>query len=344
MASTPEAVLEQLQQRKFAPVYFLQGDEPFYIDQISDCIEKNALSEADKGFNQVVMYGKDVDMATILGNARRFPMMAERTVVIVKEAQSVLDIEKENGQKMLETYLQNPLPSTILVFCYKLKMLDGRKSLSKTIDKKAVLVTTKKLYDNQIPTWISNYVKAKGYKIGPKATQMLSDYIGSDLSRIANEIDKILVNLGAGGTIDEDLVQRNVGISKEYNIFELQTAIIARNVLKANQIVQYFEANPKAAPAIPNITILFSFFSKVLLYQYLKSKQLATDSRSVGVSDYALKNIQQAAQGFSASQVRAMISYLRQADLQAKGIEGGNMNDGEVMKELVFRLLHPLAA
>ena len=344
MPATPDVVLDQLRQRKFAPVYFLQGEETFYIDQISDFIEKNALPEPDKGFNQVVLYGKDADMATVLGNARRFPMMAERSVVIVKEAQSVADIDKENGQKMLETYLANPLPSTILVFCYKNKVLDGRKSLSKTLDKKAVLVTTKKLYENQVPAWVGNYVKNKGFKIGPKATQMLSDYIGADLSRIASEIDKILINLPEGGTIDDDLVQKNVGISKEYNIFELQEAIVARNPQKAFQIVQYFESNPKAAPVIANITILFSYFSKVLLLQYLKSKNLAADPKTMGVSDYSLKQIQKAAQQISPGQVRAMLSHLRQADLQAKGIEGGNMNDGQVLKELVFRLLHPVAA
>ncbi|QMU28418.1 DNA polymerase III subunit delta [Adhaeribacter radiodurans] len=339
---TAEEILQKLKNKQYAPVYFLQGEEPYFIDLISNYIEQHALAESEKGFNQVILYGKDVDISTILLQAKRYPMMSERSVVIVKEAQSIVDIDREAGMKQFEAYLQNPLPSTILVFCYKLKVLDGRKSLAKAVNKHAVLLTTKKLYENQVPTWITGYVKSKNLQIQPKATLMLSEYIGADISRLANEIDKLALNLKPEQTIDERMVQENVGISKEYNIFELQTALIQGNVLKANRIIQYFEANPKNNPIIPNLTLLFSFFTKLLCLHASPDKSEAAISKSLGNRSFLVKEYQQAMRTFTYYRTAQIIHFIRVADLQSKGIEGGNMTDGEIMQELVFKILHPM--
>ncbi|MBB6610151.1 DNA polymerase III subunit delta [Pontibacter sp. Tf4] len=342
MAHTPEGILEQLQKRNFAPVYFLQGEEPYYIDLISDYIEQHALQEHEKGFNQVVIYGKDVDVATVLLQAKRFPMMAERSVVIVKEAQSIQDIDKEDGAKQLEAYLSNPLPSTILVFAYKHKTLDGRKSLSKAFAQHAVMLTTKKLWENQVPAWVTNYLKSKGIKATPQAVQQLSEFIGSDLSRLANEIDKLLLNLKPGQTIDERVVLENVGISKEYNIFELQAALIAQDALKANRIINYFEANPKNNPVIPNIGMLFSFFSKLLSLHGAADKSDAGLKKLLGQQAWKLKEYQHAMRLYPINRVADIVHYIREADLQSKGITGGDMSEADIMRELVFKILHPV--
>jgi DNA polymerase III subunit delta len=342
MAHTPEGILEQLRKKEFAPVYFLQGEEPYYIDLISDYIEQHALQEHEKGFNQVVIYGKDVDVATVLLQAKRFPMMAERSVVIVKEAQSIQDIDKEDPGKLLEAYLKNPLPSTILVFGYKHKTLDGRKALSKAFAQHSVMLTTKKLYDNQVPAWVTGYLKSKSIKATPQAIQQLSEFIGADLSRLANEIDKLLLNLKPGQTIDERVVQENVGISKEYNIFELQASIIAQDVLKANRIVNYFEANPKNNPVIPNIGMLFSFFTKLLSLHAAADKSEAGLKKLLGQQAWKLKEFQHALRIYPINRVVDIIHYLREADLQSKGITGGDMSEADILRELVFKILHPI--
>lgn len=342
MSHTPEGILEQLKQRQFAPVYFLQGEESFYIDTIADYIEQHALQEHEKGFNQVVLYGKDVDVSTILLQAKRFPMMSDRSVVIVKEAQSVQDIEKEEGMKQLEAYLQNPLPSTILVFCYKHKTLDGRKALAKAVNKHAVLLTTKKLYENQVPAWVTGYLKQKSIKATPQAVQLLSEYIGSDLSRLANEIDKLLINLKPGATIDEGVVQVNVGISKEYNIFELQAALIARDALKANRIIHYFESNPKSNPLIPNLSMLFNFFTKLLTLHTQADKSEAGLKKSLGSQAWKVKDYVLAMRIFPPQRCVDIIHYIRVADLQVKGITGGDMSEADILRELVFKILHPV--
>ncbi|WP_242928220.1 DNA polymerase III subunit delta [Pontibacter vulgaris] len=342
MSHTPEGILEQLKKRQFAPIYFLQGEEPYYIDLIADYIEAHALQEHEKGFNQVVIYGKDVDVSTVLLQAKRFPMMAERQVVIVKEAQSILDIEKEEGMKQLEAYLQNPLPSTILVFCHKHKSLDGRKALAKAVNKHAILLTTKKLYDNQVPAWVTSYIKSKSLKATPQAVTMLSEFIGSDLTRLANEIDKLLINLQPGQPIDERVVQENVGISKEYNIFELQSALIAQDALKANRIIQYFEANPKNNPLIPNLSLLFSFFTKLLCLHMAKDKSEPGIRKELGNKGFLVKEYMHALRAYPGQRTVDIIHFIRVADLQVKGITGGDMSEGDILKELVFKILHPV--
>lgn len=340
MPQKPEQVLASLKKRQFAPVYFLQGEETFYIDLISDYIEKHALAEHEKGFNQMVLYGKDITVGNLLTQARRFPMMAERQVIIVKEAQDIQDLGREEAQKLLESYMERPVPSTILVINHKYKSLDGRKSLAKTIDAKAILVDSRKLYDNKIPEWITGYVKEKEYSIHPGATQLLADFIGNDLSRLSNEIDKLLINFKEKTEINADMVQKYVGISKEFNSFELQKALIGRDVLKANQIIQYFEANPKSNPLIQVVATLFSFFSKVLLAHDSKDKSDAGLAKALGVNPFFVKDYIQAMRTYPLLKVIRIIHHLRTADLQSKGVDAGQATEGQILKELVFKILH----
>lgn len=340
MAQTAESVLKDLKAGRYAPVYFLQGEEPYFIDKIAGYIEKHALSEAEKGFNQVVMYGKDVDVAAILNNARRYPMMSERQVVIVKEAKDIQDLNKADGQTMLENYVKNPQPSTVLVICHKYKTIDGRKSITKTLDKHAVFVTAKKLYDNQVPDWINQYVTDAGFTIERKAAFMLTEYIGNDLERLTNEIDKVLINFQTKIQIDASIIQKYVGISKEYNVFELQKALSLRDVVKANRIVQYFESNSKNHPVIPMIAMLFSFYSRLLIIHHSGERSEAGIARLLKINPFFAKEYVTAVQYYSLPLVIRNISFLRKADLQSKGIDSGSLTEGQLLKELVFKLLH----
>ena len=343
-----DAILKQLQQRQFQPVYFLQGEEPYYIDVVADLIEKTVLAEHERSFNQVIVYGKDVDVTGILGQAKRFPMMAERSVVIVKEAQTVADLEQERSWPFLEAYLKNPLASTVLVFCYKHKTLDSRKKLGKLLGGKessVVLMTSKKLYDNQVPQWLTANVRGRGQQITGQATAMLAEYIGADLGRLANEVDKLVLNLKPGQPIDEELVQRMVGISKDYNIFELQKALVQRDVLKANRILAYFAANPKANPLIPNLTLLFNFFTKLLVLHQAGPNPTDGVFKSLGImNSFAQKEYQQALRVYPAERVVGLIHNIRRADAQSKGIESGSMDDAEILRELVWLILHNVPA
>jgi len=340
MAQTAESVLSELKTNKYAPVYFLQGEETYYIDLISDYIENNVLSDAEKGFNQTIMYGRDVSMSDILTNARRFPMMSDRQVVIVKEAQQIGDINKEGGQKLLTDYLENPLDSTILVFCHKNKKLDKRKALGKVIDKKAVTVTTKRLYDNQIPDWVSGYLRNKGFKATPKAVQMLVESIGNDLERLSNEIDKMLINFKEKVEIDEHMVQKYVGISKDYNVFELQKALMVKDIVKANKIINYFEANAKKNPIIPIIAILFSFYTKVLTIHGISDRSERNLASKLRVSPYFVKDYITASRHYSLNRAIQNIHFIKLADLQSKGVDNVSMTEGQILKELIFKLIH----
>ncbi|WPP52538.1 DNA polymerase III subunit delta [Catalinimonas niigatensis] len=343
MPHSPESVLKSLREKQFAPLYFLQGDEPYFIDQIADYIEENVLSESERGFNQMVMYGKDVDVSTILSNARRYPMMSERQVVIVREAQEIQDLNNKQGQELMEAYVKNPMPSTILVFCYKYKTFDGRKPLSKLLDKLAILVESKKMYDNQLPEWIAQYVKHKGSQIEDKAVQMLADYIGNNLERLTNEIEKVLINFRQGeeeGKITPAIVQKYIGISKEYNVFELQKALAVRDVLKANRIIQYFEANQKANPIIPIIALLFTFFSKLLLVHHSTDKSERALAGVLKINPFFAKEYKIAAVNYPLPKVISNIHHLRVADQHSKGIENISGTDAQILKELIFRLMH----
>ena len=339
MPQKPEIVLDNLRNNQYAPVYFLQGEEAYFIDLISNFIEQNALQESEKGFNQVIMYGKDSDMSGIITNAKRYPMMSERQVVIVKEAQEMGEWNKQESQRLLENYVANPLPSTILVFCYKYKSLDGRKSISKSLDKNTVLVTTKKLYDNQIPSWINNYVMSKGHTIQHKSAQLLADYTGNNLERLSNEINKVLINLDEIVEIDAGHIQKYVGISKEYNVFELQRALTIKDAFKAQQIVNYFAANPKSNPIIPVIAILYGFFTKILLIHSAKDRSERYLAGQLQIRPFFVKEYLTAWRNYSEEQVLQNIHHIKMADLKSKGIEAGNLGNGAILKELVFLLL-----
>ena len=340
MSQSAEQVLSELKSGQFKPVYFLQGDEPFYIDQIVDFIEEKCLGEAEKGFNQTVVYGKDVNMAQVLTHARRFPMMSDRQVVIVKEAKDIQDINREEGQKLLMSYLDAPVPSTVLVFAHKHKNLDGRKPLAKAAKAKSTFVSTAKLRDYELPPWIEQYIRSKGFGINDRSVLMLAEYVGTNLERLSNEIGKILINLPEGGMINEDLVQKYVGISKDYNVFELQRAISYRDVVKANKIVRYFAANAKANPIIPMIALLYGFYSKLLIFHGTRDKSDQALMGAMGIRPFALKEYKAAARHYPLGKVMACIQLLHKADLRSKGVESGSMNDAAILKELVFNLMH----
>ncbi len=340
MDAQVKGLLSELKGGKYAPVYFLQGEETYYIDVISDYIEMHALSEADKGFNQVVVYGKDVTMATILTHARRFPMMAERQVVIVKEAQDIVDLNKEIGGKLLLDYLNQQVPSTVLVFCHKHKTLDKRKELGKKIDKYAVTISTKKLYDNQLPAFVGEYIQAKKIAIQDEAIQAICEFVGNDLHRLTNEIDKLVISLQPGETISVEKVMNQVGVSKEYNIFELQKAILQRDSLQANKIVNYFASNTRKNPIIPVVAFLYSFFSKVLAATSAEDKSEKGLVSVLKVSPYAARDYTLALRQFSQQQVVNNVMAIKEADLNLKGVNTGTSDDGQVFRELVWRLMH----
>src|ERR1700710_2549624 len=288
---TAAEILKDLKNRKYKPLYLLHGEEPYFIDQVSGFVEHKLLPDAEKGFNQTVLYGKDTDIMTVLGAAKRYPMMAEHQVVLVKEAQEMKwgrDDDDKKSINPLLNYLENPLPSTILVFCYKYGKFDKRKKTYKAIEKNGLVFESAPLYDNKIPGWIENYISGKGCRINQQASLMLAEYLGNDLSKIANELEKLMLNVSAGQEITLEHIQNNIGISKEYNVFELQTALCQKNAFKVNQIINYFEANPKANPIVLVLGNLNNCFSKVLACHYVKDR--SNLAREIGVNPYFVKD------------------------------------------------------
>lgn len=340
MDATVKKIISDIRARKYAPVYFLQGEETFYIDQIAELIETTVLTEAEKGFNQVIVYGKDAAMATILTHARRYPMMSEKQVVIVKEAQDIPDLNKEIGAKLLLDYLSKPVPSTVLVFCHKHKSLDKRRELGKKIDQLSVCLTTKKLYDSQLPAFAAEYAGEKNVNIEDRAIAVLCELTGNDLHRLANEMDKLSISSEEGKAITAEKVLAHVGISKEYNIFELQRAIIQRDVLLANRIVRYFGDNTKKNPAIPVVAFLFSFFSKLLAASQVPEKNDKALVSALKISPYAAKDYLMGLRNYSADKIVLVISFLKEADLRLKGVNTGSDSEEEILRELVYRILH----
>ncbi len=338
MDASVKKVMADLRAGKYAPVYFLQGEETYYIDLVSDYIEENALSPGDRSFNQVVVYGKDTPMATVLTHARRFPMMADRQVVIVKEAQDIPDLNRETGSKLLLEYLRNPSPTTILVFCHKHKTLDKRRELGKKVDQLATVLTCKKMYDNQLPEFLNEYAKEKKVAIDDRAVLALCEFVGNDLHRITNEVDKLTIAV-QGKTITLDHVIQGVGVSKEYNIFELQKAIIRKDTVLANRIVNYFEANTRKNPMIPVIAFLFSFFSKLLVASQSADQSDRGLVSTLKISPYAARDYAAALRQYSTEKIISAISSLREADLKLKGVDSGSVTEGQVLRELVYRIL-----
>ena len=339
-AYTYESVLKDLKAEKYAPVYFLQGEEPYFIDVITNYIEKNALKDDEKSFNQTVVYGKDTNLVNILGTARRFPVMAPRQVVLVKEAQEIPDWGQEKAKTMLANYCQKPVPSTILVFAHKYKKLDGRSKLTQVLQKEAIFLETKKFYDNQIPNFVRTYLAEKQVKATEKAITLICEHIGNDLSRVTNEIDKVLLNFDSKTTtINEDIITKYVGISKEFNTFELQDALGKKDVLKANQIVHYFALNPKNNPLIPTIALLYSYFTKLIQVHLCQDKSKASIAKSLGVNPFFADDYISASQNYPLNKLIQIVHYIREADLRSKGIES-NMDENQILKELIFKVLH----
>lgn len=340
MDASVKKIMTALKARKFDPVYFLQGEESYFIDLISDHIEQHALSDAEKGFNQVILYGKDVSMATVLTNARRFPMMAEKQVVIVKEAQDIQDLNKELGIKLLLEYLKQPVPSTILVFCHKHKSLDKRRELGKNIEKLATTISGKKMYDNQLPDFLADYAREKQVNADMQAIQALCEFVGNDLNRLTNEFDKVTIGLQPGEAVTIDQVLSKVGVSKEYNIFELQKAIVQRDLLQAARIVNYFESNTKKNPVIPVVAFLYSFFSKLLIASGAPDKSDKGLLSVLKISPYAIRDYTLALRYYPAPKIAANISYLKETDLKLKGVNAGSADEGQLLRELIYRLMN----
>lgn len=341
LTKTPEKVLKELKEGKYAPIYFLSGEEPYYIDSISDFIEANCLPESEKGFNQTILYGKDTNVSTIIQNARKFPMFSERQVVVVKEAQDIGDLLKEDSEKMLTAYLQNPSPTTVLVFCYKYKKLDARKKITKTIQQHSVFIESKKIYDNQLGPWINELVKERGYKIDAKATILLVESIGVDLSRISNELEKLFINIKSPDeTINENMVEKYIGVSKEYNVFELQRAIGRKDIMTANKIVNYFMSGTKGSFLIPMIGALYSYYTKLLLLHSAKENNPDAAARLIGVNSFFVKEYITAKDKLGWPACVRAISALREADKMIKGYNYPSMDEGWILKELVFKLIH----
>ncbi len=332
--SNIDQFLSDLKNQIYSPVYLLQGEESYYIDLISDYIEQRVLGELEKEFNQTIVYGKDTSVPALISMARRFPMMANYQVVIVKEAQAVEKLDE------LAPYAEQPLRSTILVLCHKYGSVDRRKLFFRAVEKNGIVFDSPRLYDNKIPEWIQHYIKVRNYAITDKAALMLSEFLGTDLSKIVNEIHKLLINLPVGATITEEIVDRNIGISKDFNVFELQKALGSRDVYKANLIIRYFAENPRDNPLVKIIPILYTWFIKVLLYHTLPDKSRKEAAAALGVNQFFVNDYQMAAKNYPPGKMVQIFSLLREYDLKSKGMDNSSTSDGELMKELIFKILH----
>src|SRR6478736_4263564 len=317
----------------YKAIYWLEGEEEYFIDKVMKYAESNILNESETAFNLSVFYGKDADWAAIINACRRYPMFAERQVVLLKEAQQMRDIEK------LEAYIENPLTSTIFVVSYKEKKVDGRTRLAKLLKEKGVVLTTKKLYDNQLPEWTEELVQSKELTISQKALMLLVDHIGNDLSRIENEIDKIAINLGKRNNITETDVEQYVGVSKDFNVFELQAALATKNLSKAIQIIQYFEANPKAAPIQLILPSLYAFFSKVFMIYGLNTRDEKTIAASLGVNPFFIKDYLRTITLYSYADVEKLLLLLSDYNLKSIGINNSGTADGSLLKEMVVKMI-----
>jgi DNA polymerase-3 subunit delta len=330
-----EDIISDLKKRIFKPVYFLAGEEPYYIDLITDYIEEHVLDEAEKSFNQIVYYGEETSVNSIIETARRFPMMSNHQVVIVKEAQSLKKIED------LLIYVEKPLKSTILVLNYKYKVLDKRTRLVKSLETNGIYFESARLRDYLVPGWIERYLMTRGIKTDPSASAMLTEYLGNDLHKIENELQKLLIALPPEKpVITTTLIEKNIGISKDYNNFELQKAIGEKNILKANMIVNHFAANPRDNPITLTISSLFSYFSKLLTYHYLTDKSKNNVAAALKVNPFFVKDYETSASKYNVSRTVQVINLLRTYDMKSKGFGDISSEPGDLLKELVFKILH----
>ncbi|MFT3701611.1 MAG: DNA polymerase III subunit delta [Agriterribacter sp.] len=328
-----EKIIADWKKKSFKPIYWLEGEESFYIDQVIDFAEHHLLPESEAAFNLSVFYGKDANWTEVINACRRYPMFAERQVVLLKEAQQMRDVEK------LEPYIANPLTSTILVVAHKEKKVDGRSKLAKYLKQNAVMVTTKKMYDSQLPEWTNDLVQSKGYSISQKALMLLVDHIGNDISRINNEIDKLLLNIGSRKNISEEDIEAYVGVSKEYNVFELQEALQRKDLAKAMRILQYFESNPKAAPIQLLLPSLYNFFSKVYMLFSVQGADDKTASAAIGVNPFFMKDYKLAARNYGYNGTENTLLLLHHYNLRSIGIHDAGTEDASLMKEMIVKMM-----
>ena len=334
--TTYEEIARDLKNRIYKPVYYLMGEESYYIDRISEYIAQTVLNENEKEFNQTILYGADTDIATIINAAKRYPMMSKYQVVIVKEAQGVKNIDE------LSYYLQKPLESTILVLCHKHGVLDRRKKLAAEIEKVGVLFESKKIKDAQLTGFITSYLKRKSIEIEPKASEMMAEFVGTDLSRMAGELEKLIITLPKGQKrITPEQIEQNIGISKDYNNYELRNALIIKDVFKANQIIKYFEENPKTNPLQMTLSVLFNFFSNLMLAYYAPEKSEQGIAAQLGLkSPWQSKDYLAAMRKYSGVKVMQIIGEIRYCDAKSKGVGNSSLGDGELRRELVYKILH----
>ncbi len=328
-------IVNDIKSGNIKPIYFLMGEESYFIDKLADYIEQNLLSEDEKGFNQTVLYGRDVTIEDIVSTAKRYPMMAERQVVIVKEAQ---DLSRTIDK--LESYVDHPMQTTVLVFCYKYKTLDKRKKMTKSLDKVGVVFESKKLYENQVGDWIKRVLSGKNYTIEPKANAMLVEFLGADLSKINNELEKLQIILPKGSTITPKHIEENIGFSKDFNNFELLNALGSRNQLKAYQIAQYFSDNQKANPLVVTTATVFGFFVKILKYHGLKDRNPKNVASALGVSPYFLKDYDVALKNYPMRKVSQIVTTLRELDIKSKGVGANALATSDLLKEMLFKIFN----
>jgi len=328
-----EKILTEWKSNIFKPVYWFEGEEEFYIDQLMDYAEHKILSESEKAFNQTVFYGRDANWADVVNTCSRYPMFAEKQLVLLKEAQNMKDIDK------LEGYISSPLKSTTLVISYKGKSLDGRTRFAKMLYQNGEAVQTKKVYDNNLPSWTTEFVKSRGFDIAPRALTLLVDHIGNDLSRIANEVDKVILNLGNRRSITEDDIEQFVGISKEYNVFELQQAISNKDLAKAIRIIQYFEANPKAGPIQMLLPALYNHFSKVITIFQMNDKSEKAITPLFYKNPFAAKQALETVVNYSYDGVEQALMLLHEYNLKSVGIRNAGIPDASLMKEMAVKII-----
>ena len=328
-------IVNDIKAGNIKPIYFLMGEEPYYIDKLSDYIEQNILTDDEKSFNQTILYGRDVSIEDIVSTSKRYPMMAERQVVIVKEAQ---DLTKNIDK--LESYIENPMLSTVLVFCYKYKTLDKRKKLPKLIAKAGVLYESKKLFENQVGDWIKRVLAGKNYTIEPKANAMLVEFLGNDLSKINNELEKLQIILPKGSTITPKHIEENIGFSKDFNNFELLNALGSKNQLKAYQIVQYFSDNQKANPLVVTTSTVFGFYIKLLKYHGLKDRNPKNVAAVLAINPFFLKDYDLALRNYPMRKVSQIVSFLREIDVKSKGVGANGLPQSDLLREMLFKIFN----
>ena len=327
--------MRDVENKKIAPVYLLHGDEPYYIDILSKYLSENILSEEERAFNQMTVYGKDVDHLSLLTELKSFPVMAERRMIIIREAQYFKEIDK------LENYLENPLNTSVLIICHKYSKIDARKKVFKSIGKNGIVFTSDKVKEYQLADWVQKIVRQKGFTISSKACMLLVEFLGNDLSKIANEIDKLSLLIEKGTTISDVHVEENIGISKDYNVFELNNAISKKDLDKAFRIIQYFHYNPKAVSFAHVTSTLFRFFSQLMRIHFLANKSKEGVAKSIGVHPFVAGQLLQASALFNPTMVARSIEIIHEYDLKSKGVNSSNVPPAELMKELVFKIIHP---